>query len=116
MPWSIMSPEPGPAEQIADRKTMYHTGRSVDPAGRVGTAQRIALIVKIEEAAVRVHGAILEEIEQPVCLIEKPALVMGQVCPFGLFELGNSPSPPNFPRIASKVTSPYDSSEARGCL
>jgi hypothetical protein len=83
MPWSMISPEPGAAEQVTDRETMYETRRDVDAAGRIVTAERAALIVKIEETAFRVYGAVLEEIEQAVCLIQEPAPMIGKARPAG---------------------------------
>src|ERR1700712_4977621 len=69
------------AEQGADREAMDHASGRVDAANGVYRIERLAGIVHVEEATLRIDGAILEEIEKSVCLVQQPAPMIGARAP-----------------------------------
>src|SRR5882757_3559272 len=68
-------------EQRSDREAMNHAGSRVNAAYRVDRIERLAGIIHIEEPALRIDGAILEEIKKAVCLVQQPAPMIGARAP-----------------------------------
>ncbi len=71
----------GAPQETPDDEAMHHARRRMDAAHRVRSVQRLAGRIEVEEAALRVESAILEEPEQPVGLLQEPAPVIATVAP-----------------------------------
>jgi hypothetical protein len=71
------------SEQVADGITMHHAGAGMDAAGGIIDAKRLAIARQVVEAALRVDGRTLEEIEQAVGLCQQPLAMIGAGAPGG---------------------------------